>query len=271
MVARRTALSSLMLYDLRSVLAELEGGPPIRTSRQRGAARRRAAGPARARARSRRGVKEKRKGPIGRAAGLAEGVAATVRRMQRDREPRVLLYDSTGYARLLQPDGARLRHGAGGLREHGPHRGRRRAVSLVDPELAGRVLARALAHGGDLAELYAEDRQGFALSLDEGRVEAPQSGREAGVCVRVVQGESTYYGHVDGLAEPDLMRGGGLGGRGAARARETAAPVTLAAAERATRAPRGAAARRRARRAQGRAASRVARSAPAPPAPRSPR
>jgi hypothetical protein len=31
-VARRTALSSLMLMDLRAVLAELEGGPPIRRS-----------------------------------------------------------------------------------------------------------------------------------------------------------------------------------------------------------------------------------------------
>jgi hypothetical protein len=50
-------------------------------------------------------VKEKRKGPIGRAAELAEGVAATVRRMQREREPRVLVYDETGYARLVQPDG----------------------------------------------------------------------------------------------------------------------------------------------------------------------
>ena len=29
-VARRAALSSLMLYDLRAVLGELEGGPPIR-------------------------------------------------------------------------------------------------------------------------------------------------------------------------------------------------------------------------------------------------
>jgi hypothetical protein len=48
-------------------------------------------------------VKDKRRGPIGRAAGIAEGVAAAVRRMQRDREPRVLLYDATGYARLLQP------------------------------------------------------------------------------------------------------------------------------------------------------------------------
>lgn len=50
-------------------------------------------------------MKEKRKGPIGRAAGLAEGFAATVRRMQREREPRVLVYDETGYARLVQPDG----------------------------------------------------------------------------------------------------------------------------------------------------------------------
>jgi hypothetical protein len=31
-VARRSALSSLMLLDLRSVLAELDGAPPVRTS-----------------------------------------------------------------------------------------------------------------------------------------------------------------------------------------------------------------------------------------------
>jgi hypothetical protein len=49
-------------------------------------------------------MKEKRKGPIGRAAGIAEGVAAAVRRMQREREPRVLVYDQTGYARLIQPE-----------------------------------------------------------------------------------------------------------------------------------------------------------------------
>jgi hypothetical protein len=48
-------------------------------------------------------VKE-RKGPIGRATGLAEGVAATMRRLARDREPRVLVYDHGGYARLVQPD-----------------------------------------------------------------------------------------------------------------------------------------------------------------------
>jgi TldD protein len=77
---------------------------------------------------------------------------------------------------------------------------------LVDPELARRVLERALARGGDLAELYAEDRHGFTLAIDDRRVERPQDGRERGAGVRVVRGDSTYYGHVDGLAEPDLLR-----------------------------------------------------------------
>ncbi len=49
-------------------------------------------------------MKEKRKGPISIAGGLVDSVAATVRRMQRDREPRVLAYDPTGYARLIQPE-----------------------------------------------------------------------------------------------------------------------------------------------------------------------
>ena len=49
-------------------------------------------------------MREKRKGPISRAGGLVDSVAATVRRMQRDREPRVLAYDPTGYARLVQPE-----------------------------------------------------------------------------------------------------------------------------------------------------------------------
>jgi hypothetical protein len=45
-----------------------------------------------------------RRGPLGMATGLAEGVAAVVRRRQREREPRVLLYDEAGHARLLQPE-----------------------------------------------------------------------------------------------------------------------------------------------------------------------
>jgi hypothetical protein len=48
-------------------------------------------------------MKEK-KGALGRATGLAAGAAATMRRIARDREPRVLLYDAAGHAKLLQPE-----------------------------------------------------------------------------------------------------------------------------------------------------------------------
>jgi hypothetical protein len=49
-------------------------------------------------------VRERPRGPIGRATALAEGVAAAARRMQREREPRVALYDEAGSPRLVQPD-----------------------------------------------------------------------------------------------------------------------------------------------------------------------
>ena len=79
-------------------------------------------------------------------------------------------------------------------------------MTLIGPELAARVLERALAHGGDLGEVYAEDRYGFAIGLDDSKLERPQTGSERGAAVRVVQGDATYYGYVDGLAEPDLRR-----------------------------------------------------------------
>jgi hypothetical protein len=48
-------------------------------------------------------VKEPAKGAIGRATAVAEGVAAGVRRRQREREPRVLLYARPGQPRILAP------------------------------------------------------------------------------------------------------------------------------------------------------------------------
>ena len=79
-------------------------------------------------------------------------------------------------------------------------------MSLVPPEVAERVIARALRRGGDVGELYAEDRRGLSLSLDDGRVERAQEGREQGAAVRVIHGEVSYLGYVDGLSEDDLLR-----------------------------------------------------------------
>ena len=102
-------------------------------------------------------------------------------------------------------------------------------MTLIGPELAARILERALAHGGDFGEVYAEDRYGFALGLDDSRLERPQTGTERGASVRVVQGDATYFGHVDGLAEPDLLRVAESVSQ-AVRAGDARAPAALGAA-----------------------------------------
>jgi len=76
----------------------------------------------------------------------------------------------------------------------------------IDPSVAERVLARALARGGEFAEVFAERRRGFSVSIDESRIESVQAGAEEGAGVRVVSGGTTYFAHVDGLDPGDLER-----------------------------------------------------------------
>ena len=102
-------------------------------------------------------------------------------------------------------------------------------MPLVDREIASKVLERALARGGDFAELFCEERQGFALSIDESRVERPQSGSERGAGIRVIDGEVTRFAHVDGLAEEDLM--GAADGLASALGGEATEPLALKVAE----------------------------------------
>jgi TldD protein len=77
---------------------------------------------------------------------------------------------------------------------------------LIDQAVAERVLARALANGGRFAEVFAERRQGQSLAIDERRIESVQAGAEEGAGVRVVDGNTTYFAHVDGLDPAELER-----------------------------------------------------------------
>ena len=77
---------------------------------------------------------------------------------------------------------------------------------LIDQALAERALARALANGGRYAEVFAERRRGQTLAIDEQRIESVQSGAEEGAGVRVVDGNTTYFAHVDGLDPADVER-----------------------------------------------------------------
>jgi TldD protein len=80
------------------------------------------------------------------------------------------------------------------------------ASALIEAALAQRVVERALVHGGDFAEIFCEERTGFGMSIDESRIERVQRGSERGAGVRVINGETSYFAHVDGLAERDLER-----------------------------------------------------------------
>jgi TldD protein len=82
----------------------------------------------------------------------------------------------------------------------------RAGVGLIEPAAAERVLARALAHGGEFAELFAERRAGLTLAIDESRIESVQAGSEQGAGVRVVSGGISYFAHVDGLDPADVER-----------------------------------------------------------------
>lgn len=51
-----------------------------------------------------------RRGPLGQVGAIADGAAAILRRRQRDREPRVVIYDRTGHATALPPGAEPRRH-----------------------------------------------------------------------------------------------------------------------------------------------------------------
>jgi TldD protein len=69
-----------------------------------------------------------------------------------------------------------------------------------------RVLGEALRHGGEFAEVFAEDRSNSSALLDDGRVEELSSGRERGAGIRVVTGDTTGFAHTADLSEAGLIK-----------------------------------------------------------------
>jgi len=79
------------------------------------------------------------------------------------------------------------------------------AQALIDEAVVARVLREALATGGEFAEVFAEDRRGSVVALDDGRIEDISSGRERGAGVRVVVGNTTGFAHTADLSERGLL------------------------------------------------------------------
>lgn len=75
---------------------------------------------------------------------------------------------------------------------------------LIDPALAQNVLDHALRRGGEMAEIFVEDRSTTGASLDDGRVEELSSGRDRGAGIRVIVGDTTGFAHTADLSENGL-------------------------------------------------------------------
>jgi TldD protein len=80
------------------------------------------------------------------------------------------------------------------------------AQSLIDEAVVAGVLRQALATGGEFAEVFAEDRRGSMVALDDGRIEDISSGRERGAGIRVVVGNTTGFAHTTDLSERGLFK-----------------------------------------------------------------
>jgi TldD protein len=77
---------------------------------------------------------------------------------------------------------------------------------LIDPGVVERVVDAALRRGGDMAEVFAEDRRTSGAVLDDRRVEELSSGRDRGAGIRVIVGETTGFAHTADLTEEGLTR-----------------------------------------------------------------
>ncbi|MFN2488418.1 MAG: TldD/PmbA family protein [Actinomycetota bacterium] len=75
---------------------------------------------------------------------------------------------------------------------------------MLDEGVIRAVLAEAMARGGDLAEVFVEDRDSTSLRLEDRRVENVSSGRDSGAGVRVIAGERASYAYTNLLSEEGL-------------------------------------------------------------------
>jgi len=90
------------------------------------------------------------------------------------------------------------------------------ATPTIDPSLVERVLAEALATGGEFADLFAEDRRATTFGMEDDRLDRLQLSQERGIGVRVVaDGVTGYaYARVGYHRSLDLLRRNGWKGHG---------------------------------------------------------
>jgi TldD protein len=77
---------------------------------------------------------------------------------------------------------------------------------MLERDTIAKVLVEALRKGGDLAEIYVEDRSSSAYRLEDRRVEDVAAGRDRGAGIRVISGDRASFAYTNVLEEAALLR-----------------------------------------------------------------
>ncbi len=75
---------------------------------------------------------------------------------------------------------------------------------MLDHDLIQRTLRAVLRTGGELAEVFVEDKVSSNAVFDDGKVENLTSGRDRGAGIRVIVGDTTGFAHTADLSESGL-------------------------------------------------------------------
>lgn len=71
---------------------------------------------------------------------------------------------------------------------------------------AEQVLTRALANGGDLAEIFLEEKTATSIRFEDNKAERIVSGTDAGAAVRLLTGDRTLYAHTNDTSLEGLLK-----------------------------------------------------------------
>ncbi len=88
---------------------------------------------------------------------------------------------------------------------------------MIESDVLERVLGAAMRTGGEFAEVYATDARTTSASLDDGKVEQVNSGRDRGAGIRVIKGETTGFAYTADLSERGLREAAEAAGAAASQ------------------------------------------------------
>ncbi|MCL5935176.1 MAG: TldD/PmbA family protein, partial [Firmicutes bacterium] len=70
------------------------------------------------------------------------------------------------------------------------------------------VLALALKHGGDFADIFVEEKRTVGVGCEADKIERINTGIDVGAGIRVISGETTAYGYTNDLSLDGLIEAG---------------------------------------------------------------